>query len=322
MIRTTSLRIQGRKGEFEKDRNFLATAASVVMDMKSFSSRFSSFFRKCMCISGAFFLLVAIHSEAVILNSGDDNTNTTAASYTSSDISSLWNSVASVLDSSGNYSASAVYLGNGYFITANHVGLSTTVELAGTDYAIDYSYTPLQIGTADLKIFRVSGTAAATSILLDTTSGNDVGKTGLIIGFGVGNNGATTGGYLWGSNYDQRWGTNTVEALTIASGTTCLMTYFDTSAGSNEAALTLGDSGGALFEYVGGKWYLSGIAIGVEESGQSVDGDYNCYAQVAAYASVISSQVSAVPEPTTYALMTMGAGLILLAVRKQRRNSR
>lgn len=288
------------------------------MDMKSFPRCLSFFFRKSVCIPGALILLGMTHSQAVILNSGDDNTNTTAASYTSSDISALWNSVASVLDSSGNYSASAVYLGNGYFITANHVGLSTTLELAGSDYAIDYSYTPVQIGTADLKIFRVSGTTAAASILLDTNSANDVGRTGLIIGFGVGNNGTTTNGYLWGSNYDQRWGTNTVDALTTASSTTCLLTYFNTSAGTNEAALTLGDSGGALFEYVGGKWYLSGIAIGVEESGQSVDGDYNCYAQVAAYASAISSQVSAVPEPTTYALMAMGAGTILFAARKRR----
>ncbi|HWB60232.1 MAG TPA: hypothetical protein VG733_12120, partial [Chthoniobacteraceae bacterium] len=77
-----------------------------------------------------------------------------------------WNYVAEVTNADVSTDASAVYLGNGFLITANHVNLGTSVLLDGTSYTIDASYTPEQVGDADLKLFKILGNPGLTTLPL------------------------------------------------------------------------------------------------------------------------------------------------------------
>lgn len=290
--------------------------------MKSFAAKCLSSARTATLVFGLL-ALTHVSARALILYSGSNTANTDASGTTAP-----FSSVVGVMNAAGTaYDASGIYLGNGYVLTAYHVNLYSTIELAGTQYSIDYSYSPTQIGTADLKLFRISGYSAASSVVLDTNSFNDTNKSATIVGYGVGIGSTTTSGYIWGdsSTADQRWGTNTVSTSTtnvyISSTnttTSCLITTFDTTGGSNEAALSLGDSGGALFEYVSGQWVLSGVSLYVENAGESLYGDGNYYARVSTYSSTISTLINAVPEPESYALFLLGGSLIAFALRRRR----
>src|SRR4051812_9740804 len=63
-----------------------------------------------------------------------------------------WRYVAQI-GSPGAYGGSAVYLGNSYLVTAEHVNLGP-VLLNGRVYQLDQSYAPHVVGANQLKVIR------------------------------------------------------------------------------------------------------------------------------------------------------------------------
>src|SRR4051812_18213926 len=86
------------------------------------------------------FLLSVVRAQALILFGPAESDNLVAPSN-----GAPWNYVAR-LDSQN---ASAVYLGNGFLLTANRVTVPLTAFLNGVLYDIDPSYSPRQIDGVD-----------------------------------------------------------------------------------------------------------------------------------------------------------------------------
>jgi hypothetical protein len=112
-----------------------------------------------------------------------------------------------------------------------------------------------------------------------------------------------------------------------------LRTQFNSNAGSNEAALTILDSGSALFRQIGSDWFLVGLGAYVQNSGYSLastqfnsrDSDDSYFIRISSYAnsSVMIGGVS-VPEPSSQSLLFVGAAFLsacLLARRSVGRSS-
>lgn len=244
------------------------------------------------------------------LGTGAGSFNTTAP--TSTDITNWntgswgangvtgWNYVGSVNGASG------VYLGNGWVLTAGHVGAGT-FTLSGTSYS-EVAGSAQGIGTADLTLFRLTLAPNLPSLTIATSaptalSPSKDGSSVVMIGYGGGT------GETWGLNTVTR--TNipvTVQSYTTTDFETA---YGITTAGNrsatNYAELILGDSGGGGFIYDSSSsaWTLAGIN---EAHVQSLlyPNDYDSYmVQLSSYSSQINS-IIAVPEPSEFALLGLG----------------
>ena len=150
-------------------------------------------------------------------------------------------------------------------------------------------------------------------------------------------------GYNLTSSVDvPRWGTNAIDSGSVSSGLNDLgisnalnqeeyeytfTTTFNSNPTSNnqEAQATIGDSGGGVFENLGGTWYLVGLMDGLTTvppgSGPS-DYDNNVFfgeqtvmADLAPYESIIAAVV---PEPSGLVLGGLGAGLASAATLRSR----
>ena len=225
---------------------------------------------------------------------GESNTNTG------------WNYVGSVNGASG------VYLGNGWVLTAGHVGAGNfTLDGNIYDYTGSYyTFTNNLTGTnlADLTLFRVS-TSSITGLALVmpslTISSNaptafspfTTGSQVVMIGNGGG----------------KSWGVNTVTTNNIGvtpGGTSYISIDFATAHGTttsftrsitNNAELVVGDSGGGDFIDVSENWQLAGINEAIDANG----GSYMI--QLSSYDSQIESiMASAVPEPKDFGLLGLG----------------
>jgi len=178
----------------------------------------------------------------------------------------------------GINNASAVYIGNGYLLTARHVGTSDTgLLIEGTSYTRDKSFAPLPITIpgspavlVDLQLQKISDDPGLAMLPLALPSAADRGAASVLIGWGVGKGTVITGqGWNWGddSTREFRWGTNTtslfISTMTYLVGSTAmnysaLSVAFNSDQGANEAMTTNGDSGGALFQSFSGIWTLCG----------------------------------------------------------------
>lgn len=170
-----------------------------------------------------------------------------------------------------------VYLGTPiaphYFITARHVGgrPGDRFWFQNNGYTAQAYY---DNPASDLRIWRVCETFPSYAPLY--TNDNEVGKALVVFGRGTrrGDEVRVAGilkGWQWGLvDGTQRWGENQVES--IAQGEPrvggLLRASFDAGGGANEAHLSVGDSGGAVFLNDGAGWKLAGINY-------SVDGPYN-----------------------------------------------
>ncbi|MDP0490834.1 MAG: serine protease [Verrucomicrobiota bacterium JB023] len=231
-----------------------------------------------------------------------------------------WDNVLNVVGTQG----SAVYLGGGWVLTANHVfddnpsATSSSVSYSGDEYQADPSYifeldNPFTItstgGTAnpDLRLYRLEYDLGLPSIDIgNATVGEDV----TMIGFG--------GGKSWGNNEITATGIN----LAVNGRDTALFftTYDSEIAG--EAQGRIGDSGGATyFEVTVGPnqgWYLGGIMVAVGNVGD-IPGTF--HADLSAYESQISSIIAtngnapAIPEPSIAVL----TGIFALSAGSRRR---
>lgn len=254
----------------------------------------------------AFLCLVACHAGAVVTNGSYQTTEPTDAQV--SNWSSGWGNGLGLTgwDYVGYLNgASGVYLGNGWVITAAHVG-SSSFTLQGITYSMiagsSKSFTSTAYGLADITLFQIKDAPDLPALKLASTV--YMNETVVMVGYG----GASGGGTV------ETWGKNTVDSFQLVTpkGTSYKTLDFEASYGATEGNVVTGDSGGGDFVCHDGVWYLAGINEAVDVSGNS----YMVY--LSYYATSINhAMIETVPEPGTWALGLTGAGL-LLALRKRR----
>ncbi len=159
-----------------------------------------------------------------------------------------------------------------YFISAHHIG-----GIEGTVFHWnDLSFTTINHcddPSSDLRIWQVRETFSPFAPLY--TLSNEIGKRLVVIGRGtqrgeaVTVNGKVHGWKPGATDRVQRWGENAITNTTTNSpGGEQLVTTFDATSGENEADISEGDSGGAVYIQDGSIWKLAGINY-------AVDGNYN-----------------------------------------------
>jgi hypothetical protein len=235
-------------------------------------------------------------SWAVIIVTGDGTGNTTAPSDDPG-----FDNVGSVNGLSG------VYLGNGWVLTAGHVG-SGPIEFGGITYQpVPGSFQKLTGGTAtfaDVALVRMAGDPGLPTIALATTTPT-TGSNVVMIGRGLSRGAAASwngnDGWGWTSPMVKRWGANRVSTTGIPIlNTESMILNFDgpgPAAVSHEAHVAIGDSGGAVYWKSSGTWYLAGtlfaaLNFGSQPANTSLYGNATAAAEVSFYRSEIIAIVS------------------------------
>ncbi len=222
----------------------------------------------------------------------------------------------------------AVYLGNGWVLTAGHVAPMTTSSpltflLDGNTYTSATGTVTSIItstGTVDLSLFQISAPPSLASLKLtlnapayfaNTNSASQV----VMLGYG-------------GSSPDQSWGENTADFEQQIAVTTGGISYVSndiitvlgtvsngSTLSTNTAYVVGGDSGGGdfIFDPTNNTWTLAGIneVDGTDTlSGSTVQ--ISGMVQLSDYATQIQdiTGIEVVPEPSTWALL--GLGLVFL----------
>ena len=311
-----------------------------------------------------FVILASRASAVVILNSdGTANNGQTTAAGTSAPYDNV--------GIRGGGGATVVYLGNDWAITANHVTIIPGVngydtvqfynsglnayESVGVDRTQEI-YNANGSPT-DIKLVHLMSNPGLPSVPIDSTL--PVGNQPVtMVGDGMDlgtqqsytfNSQNYTGYNLTSSENIPRWGTNDVTPWTVTntlqdigitnSSNQEIFEYtFATTFGNNptannqQAQVTNGDSGGGVFEQIGGTWYLVGLIDGLSnvpagsgssdyqnnvfQAGGSYTGEQSIMADLAPYEGIIAAMV---PEPSGFVLGGMGAVVALLAGLRARR---
>jgi trypsin-like peptidase len=283
----------------------------------------------CLLLS----LALAPPAFAVLIDSGDGTGNTSAPSPDPG-----WDHVGICNGLTG------VYLGDGWVLTANHVGACdpsfigvTYPSIPGTAVRLHNQDSTL----ADLLLFRVAQPYPPLAALVIADATPPDGTPLVMIGRGRNRGAPTTwdppgpgptiDGYLWGPGVAMRWGTNFVETVPElpsfedAFVTRLFSTVFDASGPGHsldEAQAASGDSGGAVFASTGGSGYeLAGILIGIAMyQGQPAETALYGNDTVAADLSQYRDEIVALPEPAG-GLAPASALVCALAVSRRRRTN-
>lgn len=283
-----------------------------------------------LAISSAF---AASSARGVIISTGDGTGNTTAPGDDPGWANVGWRGT-------GLGGGSAVYLGDRWVLTANHVG-ANNVFLNGNTYLYDGTTSiriqnPTGMGltmNTDLRLFRITTDPGLPTLTISASAPSN-GSTAVMIGAGRNRAASTTTwgsltGYSWLESRSMRWGQNVIldnAATTPSYGhgdVLSLVTEFNTggSAIADEAQGSLGDSGGALFYKNGLQWELAGImvAIGTFEgqvANTSVFGNVTISADLSQYRDQIY-EITGIPEPATGSLMIFAFAAAALVRRKR-----
>ena len=157
-----------------------------------------------------------------------------------------------------------------FFVTAKHIGTEPTqFSFHDVNYPIVHSFAD---PNADLQIFEVSGTLPLYAPLYARR--DEVGKRLVVIGRGTQRgaerivNGQLRGWNWATSDLVQRWGENQVASIVGDQ----LYALFDRGGLPQEAHISGGDSGGAVFLRDGGVWKLAGINTDVDHFASGPDG--------------------------------------------------
>ncbi len=156
-----------------------------------------------------------------------------------------------------------------YFITANHIGgeVGDSFIFRGVSYITTER---MHDTNTDLTLWKISGTFPDFAPL--HTGTNEVGRSLVVMGRGTRRGveirmNDVLKGWEWGiQDHVMRWGENVVlEASDYGMDMgSFLCASFDFGASANEASLSSGDSGGAVFMQEDGVWKLAGINYGVD----------------------------------------------------------
>ncbi|MEP6822381.1 MAG: hypothetical protein ABI946_08535 [Chthoniobacterales bacterium] len=216
--------------------------------------------RSALLASLAICLAVSAARGVILLGTADPTANTTAP--TGDLANSGWQYEGAFVGFLGTV------IGPNHFITAAHIGggAGATIVFNGVTYIVtEGRYDPY----TDLVIWRVDGTFPMCSPIY--TGDGETGQRLVVFGRGT-QRGAeviknsTLRGWLWGPGDGvQRWGENFVTSI-VRGGPVNQYVYatFDASGSANEAHLSSGDSGGALFIEDGAIWKLAGINYAVD----------------------------------------------------------
>lgn len=304
----------------------------------------------CGCVGLAVCLATPGIAPAVIIDTVTGTGNTTAPTDDPG-----WANVGALGIGTG------VYLGNGWVLTAAHVGGGSIVLNGGTYAMLAGSGTRLTNGGAsgkstltDLYLFRLATTpaglagvpiaVAATGSAAAVTmigAGRDRGAfTQWSVNTSTGTNpwvwtevpsGGNAAGYKTLSTRTMRWGTNNVSGTGIwinagfGDARTMITDFDDFFPSSTEAQAASGDSGGAVFHKNGSTWELSGLMLAVGGySGQPDPATHAVFGNVtyAADLSFYRPQIMAiVPEPAAIVLVVTAAGRLLVARSLRRRRA-
>ena len=224
-----------------------------------------------------------------------------------------WNYVGTV----GTNNASGTYLGNGWVLTAAHVG-SGTFTLNGVAYGA-LANSVQQVGSADLLLFKIASPPTLPNLSLsfgDPSAYNTAtrmdGSSVAMIGYGDG--GSRTIENFWQNTVI--YINQTVKVPDTSYASNDFLTATTTSYGlSNLSQLVVGDSGGGDFIYNAAAhgWELAGINE-VTYGNDAASG----YVQLDTYAAQIAA-ITGVPEPSTWAMLVLGAlGAVGVALRRRR----
>ena len=267
--------------------------------------------RRFLWLLGAVFLFAPVDfaSAIVFFSQGND------ANLENPENGLPWDNVVQMRSNSGPI-GTGVYLGNRYVLTAGHVGPLTSVKVGFVDYLLDAS-PAVAIGTADMNLVRLASDPGLNGVRLNTNPSGDTGNS-YLVGYGVGRSSSSLLGsspVTWGDSSTalKRWGTNLVDGaiagVQVGGYTSDLLrTQFNSNAGLNEAALTIYDSGSALFRQIGSEWYLVGLGAYVQNSGYSLastqfnskDSDDSYFIRISSYSNAVDQiGAVAVPEPSS-----------------------
>jgi hypothetical protein len=287
--------------------------------------------RQFSWLLGAVFLFAQVDfaNAIVFFSQGND------ANLTNPGNGLPWDNVVQMQSGTGQI-GTGVYLGNRYVLTAAHVDPLTSVKVGFVDYLLDSS-PAVSIGTADMKLVRLASDPGLNGVRLNTNPSGDAGNS-YLVGYGVGrapDSQPSISPVTWGDSTTaiKRWGTNFVDGaiseVRVAGYTSDLLRIqFNSNAGINEAALTIYDSGSALFRQIGSEWYLVGLGAYVQNSGYSLastqfnskDSDDSYFIRISSYSSAVNQiGAVAVPEPSSSHYFVGGLLFLgFLALRKIR----
>ncbi|MGD9418727.1 MAG: trypsin-like serine protease [Verrucomicrobiota bacterium JB025] len=211
--------------------------------------------------------------------------------------------------------ASAVYLGDGWVISAAHVGAGTfNLDSYSFSYVADTAVHLLNPDntseTSDLVLYQIEGEGLDSLTPASLTSATIIfpNQSVTMIGYGGGT---------------KSWGENTVEPLPYElelNGYVTQSRYTDYDAAIDGQAQAIGgDSGGGVFTYnnLSGEWELIGIMLAIsdaDESGGTSNGDLTLFANLIEYRDQID-EIMSTPEPSTTLLL----GLSMLMVLRRKR---
>ncbi len=206
-------------------------------------------------------LVTPFEARATLISTGDGAGNTTAPSGDPG-----FDNVGVVNGLTG------VYVGNGWVLTANHVGEGAIWLLGVTYEPVPGSSVRFQnpdSSFADLMAFKLLGPNPPLPDLALTDAAPTLNTLIVTVGNGRNRGTATTwmglDGWNWGAGQTVRWGTNRISDTDLLTlGTQSFWTIFDQlnpgqAKGQDEADTVTGDSGGAAFTGSGETAELIGI---------------------------------------------------------------
>lgn len=248
-------------------------------------------------------------------------------------------SVGRVSIANSGFVASGVLIAENWVLTAAHLmdnnNAPTTFRLGASSYGIaerilhpDYNGN-LALGN-DIALFRLS--TAVTDITPATlfSGESEVGGVGTSVGFGMTGNGLTGINFSGGAG-TKRAGQNTVDALGSVFGLDAdILVYdFDNPAGGSinslgtadalamEYLIAFGDSGGGMFQTIGGSNVVTGITSFLASVDGATDGTYSDLGgatRVSSYRPFIEQHVTSavfIPEPAALAVLVLSGFAML-----------
>ena len=167
--------------------------------------------------------------------------------------------------------ATVVYLGNGWVLTANHVG-DTDVTLGGVVYprvpGSRVTFTNPDSSVPDISAYRIDPHPDLPILPIRADTPAD-GTPVLMIGHGLDRGGPVTweghDGFVLLGTQSVRWGTNEIAGSGTLGGDAAIATTFDAGATPHEAQAQYGDSGGPVFaKNAQNEWELAGIMFAID----------------------------------------------------------